>query len=181
MCISSELRNCETNLLADAPLQPRGVVVQFRCNGTSCGLRAHWSWLSQAFHMKRPFLLLLQCNIENKHSYLDELNRGLCSTSNRLAWGALYQISYWVEGFHSFLTFTVGSLHAPPLSLSEASWLSVCTEAPSSDSGKTHCIWLALPGSTCVFCLARAAARRRTSQLPAAAPRPVWHHPPATP
>lgn len=28
---------------------------------------------------------------------------------------------------------------------------------PTSHSGKTQCIWLALPGSTCVFCLARAA------------------------
>ena len=28
---------------------------------------------------------------------------------------------------------------------------------PTSHSGKTRCIWLALPGSTCVFCLARAA------------------------
>lgn len=30
---------------------------------------------------------------------------------------------------------------------------------PTSRSGKTRCIWLALTGSTCVFCLARAAGR----------------------
>lgn len=68
------------------------------------------------------------------------------------AWGALYQISFWVEALHSFLTFTVGSVHALPLS--EASWLSLCTEAPPGLPGKTPCIWLALPGSTCVFRLA---------------------------
>lgn len=90
------------------------------------------------FHMKT----LLQCHImENRRSYPDDYSSGLCSRSNGLAWGALYQISFWVEALHSFLTFTVGSVQP----LFEASWLSICTEAPPATLEKPsasdlHCL-----------------------------------------
>lgn len=57
------------------------------------------------------------------------------------ACGALYQISFWVEALHSFLTFTVGPAHP----FCEASWLRVCTEAPPATLEKprasdSHCL-----------------------------------------
>lgn len=85
---------------------------------------------------------LLQCHIkENRRSYPDELNGGLCIGSNGLAWGAQYQISSGVEGLHSFsdiYSWTSGPLF-------EASWLWVCTEALSATLEKPaasdlHCL-----------------------------------------
>lgn len=132
-----------------APRQPRGAAIQSHCNGTLCGLRAHWRWLSQTFHMK----MLLQCHIiENRRSYPAVYSSGLCSRSNRLAWGALYQISFELRPFIHFWHLQLD--RCTPL------WGLLALRlhwGPTSHSGKTQCIWLALPGSTCVFCLARAA------------------------
>lgn len=77
-----------------------------------------------------------------RRSQPDDYSGGLCGRSNRLARGALYQISFCAEALHSFLTFTVG----PAEPLCEASWLPVCAEAPAAtlekpDASDSH--WLA--------------------------------------
>lgn len=77
-----------------------------------------------------------------RRSHPDDYSGGLCSRSNRLARGALYQISFCAEALHSFLTFTVGLVQP----LCEASWLPVCAEAPAAtlekpDASDSH--WLA--------------------------------------
>lgn len=156
-----------------APLQPRGAAVQSHCNGTLCGLRAHWRWLSQNVHMKT----LLQCHImENRRSYPDDYSSGLYSRSNRLAWGALYQISFWVEALHSFLTFTVGSVHPSSRPLGSQSALRPHKPLWKNPVHLTCIAWLHL----CVL-FGPCRWRRRAGQLPAAAPRPIWCHPPAPP
>lgn len=156
-----------------APLQPRGATVQSHCNGTLCGLRAHWRWLSQNFHMK----MLLQCHIvENRRSYPDDYSSGLCRRSNGLAWGALYQISFWVEALHSFLTFTVGSVHPSSRPLGSMSALRPHQPLWKNPVHLTCIDWLHL----CVL-FGPCRWRRRAGQLPAAARRPIWCHPPASP
>ena len=157
-----------------APPQPQRCSTSVSlCNGTLCGLRTHWRWLSQNVHMK----MLLQSHIKQKRrSYPDDYSSGLCSRSNRLARGALYQISFWVEALHSFLTFTVGSVYPSPRPLGSLSALRPHQPLWKNPVHLTCIAWLHL----CVL-FGPCRWRRRAGQLPAAALRPIWCHPPAPP
>lgn len=91
---------------------------------------------------------LLQCHImENRGSYLDDYSSGLYSRSNTASLGRIISdfILSWGPSFISDIYSWIG---APPPSppLSEASWLSVCTEAPPATLEK--------PGASDLHCLA---------------------------
>lgn len=128
--------------------QPRGAAVHFPCNGTLCGQteRSLTSVLTKRVHKNGCYIT------EEKHSYPAIWSSALCSTSNELAWGALDLISFELRPFIHFWHLQLdGCTPLEGLLALSPHW------GPTSHSGKTQCIWLALPGSTCVFCLARAA------------------------
>lgn len=171
---SSEPRYCVLILifqtLTAASLQLRGAALR---NGTLCGMRVHWRRCSQNVHMK---MLLQRQVVENRRSSPDDYSSRMYNRSNRLAWGTLYQISFWVETLHSFLTFTVGSVHPSLRPLGSQSAVRPHQPLWKNPVHLTCIAWLHL----CVL-FGPCRWRRRVGRLPAAAPRPTWCHPPAPP
>lgn len=138
------------------PLQPRGAAGH--CNGTLCGLRARWRRLS---HCKR-FCYVISWRIG---AVIQTTTAVDCAADQTGGPGAHYISHFILSWGPSFISDIYSWIGAPPLRGLLALRL---RWGPTSHSGKTRCIWLALPGSTCVFCLARAAGggERANYQLP---------------
>ena len=161
--------------LAAAPLQPRGAAVQPRCNGTLCGLRARWRWLLQKLPHEKRFCSVISWRIGAQLSR--RLQRRIVQQIKQAGLGRIISdfILSWGPSFISDIYSWIG---APPSPRPLGSRSALRPHQPlwKNPVHLTCIAWLHL----CVL-FGPCRWRRRAGQLPAAAPRPIWCHPPAPP
>lgn len=107
----------------------------FPCNGTLCGLGDHWRWFSQNCCMKMKV-------ISQRESAVIQLSTAVGCTADQTDWPWGHYIRFHLSWGPSFISDIYSWMGAP---LSKASWLPVCTEAPSATLEKPsasdlHCL-----------------------------------------